>query len=215
MQDRGPDRLLHALKAAGPQTATVLAEKLAITAVAVRQTLERLQGEGLVTFEDIRLSVGRPKRHWRLTKAGHGRFPDSHAGLTLDLITATLEVFGEAGLDRLVDHRAARSLANYRAALDSLESLGEKVERLAELRAEEGYMAKAVMEEGSLLLVEDHCPICVAATRCQSLCRSELAVFRAALGPGVEIERLSHIVSGARRCAYRISAAAKNQAVQD
>jgi len=58
MQDRGPDRLLHALKAAGPQTASVLAEKMAITAVAVRQTLERLQSEGLVTFEDIRLSVG-------------------------------------------------------------------------------------------------------------------------------------------------------------
>jgi len=38
----------------------------------------------------------------------------------------------------------------------------------------------------------------------QGLCRSELALFRAVLGPGVEVERTEHILAGARRCAYRI-----------
>ena len=57
---------------------------------------------------------------------------------------------------------------------------------------------------GGYLLSENHCPICVAAKACQGLCRSELALFRAALGPGVEVERQEHILAGARRCAYRI-----------
>jgi len=36
------------------------------------------------------------------------------------------------------------------------------------------------------------------------LCGSELQVFQAVLGQRVDIERTEHIVTGARRCAYRI-----------
>jgi predicted ArsR family transcriptional regulator len=66
-------------------------------------------------------------------------------------------------------------------------------------------MASVTAEPGgSFLLVENHCPICAAAAACQGLCRSELAVFRAVLGTEIAIERIDHILAGARRCAYRI-----------
>jgi predicted ArsR family transcriptional regulator len=52
--------------------------------------------------------------------------------------------------------------------------------------------------------VENHCPICAAATACQGFCRSELAIFREMLGPTCDIERTEHIIQGARRCAYLI-----------
>ena len=57
---------------------------------------------------------------------------------------------------------------------------------------------------GSFLFVENHCPICAAAAACQGLCRSELAIFRAVLGTEFTVERVEHILAGARRCAYRI-----------
>ena len=57
------------------------------------------------------------------------------------------------------------------------------------------------------LLVENHCPVCAAAAACQGLCRSELDVFRAVLGPSVTVERTDHILAGARRCAYEITVA--------
>lgn len=63
-------------------------------------------------------------------------------------------------------------------------------------------------EDGSILLVENHCPICAAATNCQGFCRAELQVFRAVLGPSVAVERSEHIVSGGRRCTYVIREAA-------
>jgi len=202
--DRTADRLLHALKATGAQTAATLAKRLGVTAVAVRQMLARFLADGLVTFEDRRTSVGRPKRHWKLSDKGHGRFPDSHAGLTLELITATEAVFGAGGLERLIAHREASTLALYRERLAGMRSLAERVRRLAKIRTDEGYMAEARREGDAMVLIENHCPICVAAQRCQSLCRSELQVFQAALGPDVTVERLDHIVAGARRCAYRI-----------
>ncbi len=68
----------------------------------------------------------------------------------------------------------------------------------------------SVVEEGHgrFLLIENHCPICAAARACQGLCRSELAIFRAVLGPDVSVERIEHIPTGARRCAYRVRSAA-------
>jgi predicted ArsR family transcriptional regulator len=86
MQDRTVDRLLYALKARGPQTAALLSKKLKITPVAVRQLLARLESAGLVHNEDRVAGVGRPKRHWRLSAAGHARFPDNYAGLTAELL---------------------------------------------------------------------------------------------------------------------------------
>ena len=117
MQDRTADRLLYALKARGPQTAAALAKRLKITPVAVRQLLARLTSDSLVQHEDRREGVGRPKRHWRLTAAGHARFPDNHAGLTAELLDSVGAVFGEKGLEQLISHREAATLAAYRAAL--------------------------------------------------------------------------------------------------
>ena len=43
-----------------------------------------------------------------------------------------------------------------------------------------------------------------AARACRGLCQRELALFREVLGPDVEVTRLDHLLSGARRCSYRI-----------
>src|SRR5262249_6927480 len=121
-----------------------------------------------------------------------------------DLIQTVGRVFGTEGLDKLIAAREKASLALYRARLGSGD-LRQRVRRLAALRSEEGYMAQASpAREGGFILRENHCPICIAAKSCQGLCRSELSIFRAVLGPGVEVERIEHILAGARRCAYRI-----------
>jgi predicted ArsR family transcriptional regulator len=80
------------------------------------------------------------------------------------------------------------------------------VEALAQLRTREGYMAEWWEEaDGTLVLVENHCPICAAATACQNFCRAELDVFRSVLGPHASITRSEHLLSGSRRCAYTIA----------
>lgn len=210
MQDRTTNRMLYSLKVSGPQTAAALADRLGVTAVAIRQMLARLHEDNLVDFEDSRETVGRPKRFWHLTDAGNGQFPDNHAGLTADILASVSAVFGEDGLDRLISHREKSTLAQYCEALEPTSSIEAKVNRLAEIRSAEGYMAEAGRDEsGAFTLIENHCPICVAARSCQKLCRSELEVFQAALGPDVEVTRLEHILKGARRCAYSITEKAR------
>lgn len=206
--DRTSDLILQTLKARGSLTAASLGERLSVTPVAVRQHLDRLLAEGFVRYEDRRESVGRPKRYWSLSEKGHNRFPDNHEGLTLEMLDAVRSVFGEEGLDKLISEREARMREAYSRVLGGAVGLKSKLEKLAERRTQEGYMAEVeTLAGGGFRLVENHCPICSAARKCQGFCRSELALFRVLLGPDVTVEREEHILSGARRCAYRISRA--------
>lgn len=45
------------------------------------------------------------------------------------------------------------------------------------------------LEDGSFLLIENHCPICAAATACTGLCEQELTIFQSVLGENVKVER--------------------------
>jgi predicted ArsR family transcriptional regulator len=204
---RAEEKVLYQLKTRGPQTAAQTARRLGVTAMAVRQQLYRLREAGLVQFTDERRKVGRPARVWRLTSAAAERFPDTHGDLTVEIIAAVRAAFGEAGMDKLLRERTRRQLEEYRARLRPAgTSLAKRAHALAEIRRDQGYMAEcARMPDGSILLAENHCPICAAAATCQGLCREELSLFRAALGDKARVERIDHILAGARRCAYRIS----------
>lgn len=208
MEDKGAKGVLYALKSAGPQTADALARRLKVTVVAARQQLGRLIAKGLVVFEDRREGVGRPKRVWSLSESGNARFPDSHAPITVDLIQAIGAVFGPDGLDRVIEQREMATRRIYAERLRPARTLAERARLLAEQRTEEGYMAEVKrLPDGAIMLIENHCPICIAAKACQGFCRSELSLFRDVLGPDAKVEREEHILAGARRCAYRISPA--------
>ncbi len=199
------DRFLVLLKTRGPQTAADLGKATGVTGEAARQQLARLAADGLVVATAEPRGVGRPAQVWGLTDAGNARFPDAHAELTAQLIRSIRTQLGEAALDRLIESRSTESKAAYGAALEGAADLGERVARLAAARTREGYMAEYRAEGGGYVLIENHCPICVAATACQGFCHAELDTFRAVLGPDVAVERTEHIVQGDRRCVYRIS----------
>lgn len=198
------ERLLFLIKTRGPQTAVALGELVGTTSVAVRQHMEKLAQLGLVISDDRRESVGRPKKYWQLTDKGSQRFPDRHADLTVEMIKSILETFGDDGLAQLISKREQRSLELYKMKIANAADLGVKVKSLAKIREAEGYMAEVELVDGGYLLHENHCPICIAATTCQGFCKSELKLFQEVLGEGADVRRESHIVSGARRCTYRI-----------
>lgn len=198
------DRLLHLLKMRGPQQAVDAGGVLGMTAEAARQQLVKLVSAGLVESFSQARGVGRPAQLWQLTGKGHGRFPDGHSGLTVQLLDAVRETFGEQAIDRLISVREEQSRDVYRRELAKAADLPGRVELLAQIRSREGYMADfSVRDDGSFLLVENHCPICAAATTCQGFCRSELQTFEQVLD--ARVERTEHLLQGARRCAYLIT----------
>ena len=199
-------RIVKLLKTEGAMDSASLAGHLDVTAMAVRQHLYALQQEKLVTAEERPVPLGRPAKFWRLTKEAERLFPDAYAELNAALITSVQDAFGPQGMARLLDARMARQRADYRARIDGSAPLAKRIQQLAKIRADEGYMAEVKRDGAGFLFIENHCPICAAATACQGFCSSELELFRSALGPGVSVERAEHILSGDRRCVYRIAA---------
>jgi predicted ArsR family transcriptional regulator len=201
--------IVHLLKQEGALDAQTLAARLHLSTMAVRQHLYALQEEHLVAYQEVSRPIGRPAKLWQLTPAADRLFPEAYAELTVSLLTSVTEAFGAAGLERLLDVRTRQQVAAYGQRMASHDTLQQRVETLAAMRTDEGYMAEVQAQaDGSFLLIEKHCPICVAAVACTGLCEKELEVFQAVLGQDVMIERTEHMVVGARRCAYRVSAGA-------
>ena len=193
------------LKTEGPIDSAQLAERLGLTAMAVRQHLYALQREGLVTHESRPVPIGRPAKFWRLTPEADHLFPEAYAELSVALINSVKDAFGDEGLERVLTSRCARQKSDYEKRIQPEDSLERKLQELAKVRTEEGYMAEIRREDdGGYLLVENHCPICAAANACQGFCSTELELFRSVLGPGVDVERAEHIVKGDQRCVYRV-----------
>jgi len=198
--------IVKILKMQGPLDSAQLADQLELTAMAVRQHLYALQNEGHVEAEERPVPIGRPAKHWRLTREADQLFPEAYAELNVSLIQALRDTFGEEGLDQVLVSRCARQRQDYAKRIRASAPLDKKLKELARVRTEEGYMAEVRREkDGSYLLIENHCPICAAANACQGFCSTELDLFRSILGRGVSVERVEHIVAGDRRCAYRIT----------
>ena len=199
------EKILYHIKYDGPVTAKVLAEKFQLTTMGIRQHLQTMEEQGLVDAYDVKVKVGRPTRHWQLTTQGHQHFSDHHGELAVQTLEAVSDLFGQQGLQAIIEKREQHTLSHYQAAITDCPDLKSKLITLTELRQHDGYMAELTSDDNSFLLVENHCPICLAATRCPSLCHSELAIFQQLLGEQTHIQRQEHIITGQRRCAYRIT----------
>ena len=89
--------------------------------------------------------------------------------------------------------------------------MGNQITRLAELRSEEGYMAEVRLLPDGWLLTENHCPIHAAAKQCTHFCKAELSCFQAVFHEKADIERVEHLLDGARRCTFKISPKNSNE----
>jgi len=207
---RVPSRqaIVHLLKQQGPGDSEALAGQLGISAMAVRQHLYALREQKLVTYQEEQRPIGRPAKMWSLTPTAESHFPNAHAGLTVSLLNAVEQTFGEEGVKRVVLQSTHQQIENYRSRIPGRASLQNRLKALISLRNEEGYMAEVQRQpDGSFVLIQNHCPICAAATACSKLCDVELEAFRAILKEDEVIERTEHMLAGARRCVYRIRSA--------
>jgi predicted ArsR family transcriptional regulator len=201
-------QILDILKREGPQDAGSLSRRLSITPMAIGLQLAALEEENFVLAEsppNQDRKRGRPLKYWRITEAANSTFPDAHAQLTVGLLNTLQEVYGAAGIEKLIEARTRQYIDEYSRALPLQGGINERIKALATLRDREGYMTEVKpLDGGGYLLIENHCPICIAAKTCQSLCQSEGQVFQKLLGPEMQVTRQEHILSGDRRCAYAI-----------
>lgn len=198
-------KILLCIKTHGSITTATLAKTLQMSNEAVRQHVQKLlENQWIIGQQDAIQQAGRPKQHWMISETGNQLFPDGHAYLTVQLLESIQHVFGESGLEKLIIKREKNTTKQYQM-ICSGQTLHEKMQQLVQIRSEEGYMAELQSDGTDFVFIENHCPICAAATQCQQFCRSELQLFQTLLREHATIQREQHILKGNSRCIYRIT----------
>jgi len=197
-------RFLQLLKTQGSLSSAMIGKNLGMTTEGARLQLLKLEDDGyVVSFSEIK-GIGRPQQKWKLTEEGNSFFPDSHSGLTVQLIETIKSELGNDALSKVIHARELETTQKYLAETRSLSTIEETISKLTEIRKNEGYLAEWKKEDSTYYFIENHCPICSAAKVCLELCQSELNSFGEIFSPDWQVIRTEHIIEGERRCVYRI-----------
>ena len=129
---KSSEKILQAIKKNGEITAKQLALDLAMTTMGARQHLQLLEDDGLLSYQDLKVKVGRPTRHWSLTNKGHAHFADSHGELSVQMIDSVERVFGLEGLEKIAQDREKQTLVSYQKLINTSQSLEQKLAIIVE-----------------------------------------------------------------------------------
>ena len=212
----GRRAVLYAVRELGDATVDEVAAELGITVSGARQQLNALAEQGLIGSDDLPRDGqrGRPRMTYHVTDLADALFPKAYGALTNELL-GYLADEGEETVERLFSRRRDHRIAAASARLAPLRTLREKVDELARILDEDGYLATAEeIAGGTFRVVEHNCAIVAVARRYGQACVSEIDFIRSVL-PEADVERVSHIVEGARHCAYEIRPARRAGARTD
>jgi DeoR family suf operon transcriptional repressor len=194
--------ILESLKKRGELTTGELADKLGLTTSGVRQHLVALTSDGLVAHREVREGPGRPRHCYYLTAAADALFPRAYSDLTNELLGYASDADPEL-VERLFERRRRRRVEGAASRLAGLD-FAAKVEELARILDEDGYLADfQAQPDGTFLVTEHNCAILGVARRYGQACSSEIGFLREAL-PEATIERVQHMIAGAHSCAYEV-----------
>jgi predicted ArsR family transcriptional regulator len=203
----GRRNVLYAVRRRGEATAEQVAETLDMTVSGARQHLSALVDAGLAEAAESTAPTGKRGRRslvYAITATGDALFPKAYGELTNELL-GFLDDEAPETVNRLFARRRDARTANALARLGPLPDLEAKVDELARILDEDGYLASWTREDdGSFLVVEHNCAIWAVANRYGQACSSELEFIQSVMEPA-RVERTSHMIDGARRCAYRIA----------
>ena len=194
--------ILETLKRRGEARAEELAVALGITPSAIRQHLQGLLADGLVTYRDEKGAPGRPRHLYSLTPASEALFPKMYSELTNELLEYVEDASPEL-LEQVFARRRDRRVDEARAVLDG-RPLPQQVAALTEILDADGYLATwEETDDGGWRIIEHNCAILGVASKYGQACTSEIEFIRTVL-PGADVQRVQHMMAGARRCAYEI-----------
>lgn len=193
------DAILTALKVEGPLRVDAVAERLGVSKMAARQQLSELTAAGLITVSLVRSTVGRPAHVYQLSPRGDALFPRTYADFTLDLLDRLADKKGVACVENLMAARWTAFTHRHLADFEPL-PLAERVQALADIQTEHGFMATVKDHGGFLELTEHNCSIQSIASRYPQFCGHELSAFCTLLGG--RVERTTCIAEGDRCCRY-------------
>lgn len=200
------DQVLRTLLSQPRCTVNELAEQVGISPISIRHHIASLEAEGLITSEDERHGVGRPRQVFFLTETGIEQFPTRYVRLTLRLLEHMKESMPEAMVSNLFAQMAedlARDLADG-AELKNL-SMKERLNLVKELLKREGFNIEWEQLGDGYQISEASCPYYFIGQNHPEVCAVDQILISKVLS--VPAEKVKCILNGDATCTYMVSEA--------
>lgn len=197
----------------GEATAADLADRLGVSVQVMRRHLRSLEEDGLVEACSSHDGPGRPSNRWHLTPRGHEHFPDGSEHFALGLLQSISSSLPPETLRNLLRDQARAKATLYRQRIGE-GPLRERLERLVELRRQEGYVAElradaelpasAETHQGGWILSEFHCSVMRIAEEFPMVCDQEIQLIRHTF-PDCQVERVHWRLEEDHFCGFRLT----------
>jgi predicted ArsR family transcriptional regulator len=195
------ERVVRSILVNGASTAAALAERLDLTAAAVRRHLDVLLEEGMIEAREPRTVAtrgrGRPAKVFVLTEAGRDHFDQQYDDLAVQALRFLAETGGDEAVREFANRRVAFIEDRFDATLDADPRLSP-TEALAQIFTEEGYAASVRQIPVGDQLCQQHCPVSHVAHEFPQLCEAETEAIGRVLGR--HVQRLATIAHGDGVC---------------
>jgi predicted ArsR family transcriptional regulator len=201
------ERVVRSILVDGPSTALSLAERLHLTAAAVRRHLDHLVEDGTLEPRDQKVygarGRGRPAKVFALTETGRDAFDQQYDDLAVDALRFLAETAGDEAVMAFARRRVAFIERDYERVVADHPELSP-AEALARVFSDEGYAAgvrQLPLVNGQAAgeqLCQQHCPVAHVAQEFPQLCEAETETIGRILG--THVQRLATIAHGDGVC---------------
>ena len=195
------ERVARSILENGPSTAAALAERLHLTAAAVRRHLDHMMADGTIEAREPRVygarGRGRPAKAFALTEAGRDKFDQQYDDLAVQALRFLAETGGDQAVLEFARRRVAVLESDYRDIVAAQPELSP-AEALARALTQGGYAASVRQGPVGEQLCQQHCPVSHVAHEFPQLCEAETEVIGKLLGR--HVQRLATIAHGDGVC---------------
>jgi DeoR family suf operon transcriptional repressor len=194
--------ILMAIKKSQPITAKQLAALFNVSANAIRRHLKELEAESLVVYSRENRGTGAPTYAFSLSENGESLFPTQYGEVLNDILELVVKSGGRESVREMFAQRFSEYADRIRAEHPGA-SLEKRVDAVARMLSEQGFMAGWSNERDVLKLAKHNCSVRAAAEQFPEICEAEADFLREVLR--ADIQRDTYIPEGCNACQYSIS----------
>ena len=192
-------RVLQTLLVRQRCTINELAKSVDINPISVRHHINRLEADGLVTSEEERHGVGRPRRVYFLTEAGMERFPSRYLRLTLRLLEQLKDTMPRPMISQLFTQMAEDVASEYRTQIKGLD-MEHRLDLVTSLLRNEGFVVEWEQKGSDYHIREISCPYFHIGQSHPEVCAVDQTLISSMLS--VPAEKVKCLLNGDAHCTY-------------
>ncbi len=206
------DKVLQTLISNPRSTIVEIAGEVGINAISVRHHLTNLQAAGLVSADEERHGVGRPRLVYFLTDRGLEKFPTRYYRLTNHLLNQIKNTLSEEEIKNIFRNMADSLSEEYQPVFDSLD-FEDKLNLLKNVMAKEGYDLEWKSSVESYEINEISCPFYQIGKEHPEICMFDKSLISNLLS--IPEHEIKHTRKGDNQCVFIIQKPSKKDQIHD